>query len=152
MPDSRVTYTEAYATCTTHTCSLKDPDCTSAISTTKVTMGPGPTYAVSMARNFAAGYTKNFCIVCTNGYDSEAFKMAVIQLPIDCSGTLTPAPNPANPVLTYSTATPTQSLQPYTGFFSNSNPSECPVTSCTLYGTDCTTAYATAYPTGQLTI
>ena len=40
----------------------------------------------------------------------------------------------------------------WSNFVANSDTTNCAITSCTLYGKGCVTPYATAYPTGHLSV
>ena len=59
---------------------------------------------------------------------------------------------PADVTVAFDSVTTSGSVGQWDTFFANSDAANCPVTSCTLYGFDCSTAYATAYTGPEMSV
>jgi hypothetical protein len=120
------------------TCSLKVAGCGSAYSAGNLAITAN-TGAITGKQNVAAGYEDTVCIRCENTHGSfvDHDNWKVTQAP-DCStlvaGSLT------NQVFDYSASATATTV--YTGatLFTNIRSSACPITSCTLKQTGCSTA------------
>ena len=93
-----------------------------------------------MDRTVSAGYDYTFCVSCTNGHQtktSDDWNIKLLGSSMSCAGTLN-APTPTDVTLAYSegsdavTVYPSGSLTIWDDIFSNTNPIDCPITSCEL--------------------
>jgi hypothetical protein len=111
-------------------------------------------WAITADKNVLAGYSYTLCISCTNGVQTVQETRWVVTL-VGCSSSLTvPSSSPSAKSLTYysSTSSYYTSYEIYLdssgwdysyGYFSNSMSSDCPITSCSLYDSDCSTPRST---------
>lgn len=110
-----------------------------------------------MPRNIDDGWSEQVCLICNNhisGYtfDTQSVSITITQNKHPCKIALSPAATaPPNPkIVPYNTATPLASLGIQSTFIDNSYNNICPIVSCQLFNSDCTVAYASAYPAGRL--
>ena len=126
------------ATCGTITaCTLKVSGCGSAYSTGNLAISS--VGVVTAKQNVDAGYEDTVCISCSNSHGStvEHDSWKVTQAP-NCA-TLT-AGSLTDKVYDYDAGATTTTVYAFTDVFTNSKTSACPVTSCTLKQSDCSTA------------
>ena len=130
----------------------------SAYPSGKLSMSDAVTIQASI--NNHNTWSEIVCIKCTNAaggqnFDTEYLDNYVVQQTQNpCHTSLNPpATAPTNPMNFNFHATNTETVATgWSVFASNSDTTNCAVTSCTLYFKGCTIPYATKYPSGHVSI
>jgi hypothetical protein len=107
-----------------------------------VNMGDSSPWDMTAEKDRAAGYSQSLCVSCTNGAQNITIDdWVVTQTASPCASTLTvPSSDPGTLSLTYSSSAGNYKHNWYPEeYFSNTDSSNCPITSCTLYDSDCST-------------
>ena len=148
--------------CGAVTCKLQNPntlcDAADALSATiasnsEITVAP-TTNAITIKRDYAPGFTHTVCIRCESADANslqyiKTFNTWKIQVVMDCTTSVATLAQgatgvPSNDIiLPYTTsATPYDYVDSWLKLFSEVDGTNCPVTSCLLMNTDCTTTPA----------
>lgn len=120
-------------------CTIKHPGCGAAYTTGNLVMSSTVVGRVWAKQNTDLGWTDTVCIVCQNADGSKVYNdnWKVYQKP-DCmtltTNTLT------EKIYAYSSTATNTAVYTYSDVFTNSKSTLCPVTTCTLKQSDCTTS------------
>jgi hypothetical protein len=119
-------------------------------------MSSSTPWTITANKNVLPSWTETVCISCTNLNSLQTItkdNYIVTQNEHICYSVLAAIGTaPTNPSLTYDAVTTTQSVGDMDTFFTNTDTINCAISSCTMYGSDCSTAYATAYPLTYLSM
>ena len=110
-------------------------DCSTAISPTELTINSNSPWDITMSVQEPSGYSFSLCVTCTNGLQSISIdNWAVVLNSIDCSATMSPGSTP-DVTNIYDASLTGQVLlgTDWDTFFSNTEPTDCAITSCTLW-------------------
>jgi hypothetical protein len=140
--------------CPITSCTLYESGCSTALSS-PVSIGGSSPWDVTALLNQMNGYSQSMCVSCTNGAQTIQKDNWSVNL-IDCENAISnPASAPTASSLTYDAATSSVVIYPisttwtsWDSFFSNSDTTNCAITSCSLYESDCSTALSSPVSVG----
>jgi hypothetical protein len=141
--------------CPITSCILYESGC-SLILSTPISIGGLSPWDITALKNVLGGYSKTICISCTNGAQTVQKDNWSVNL-LDCQNAISdPASAPTSSSLTYNPATSSSIIYPisstwtsWDSFFSNSDTTNCAITSCSLYEADCSTALSSPVSIGS---
>ena len=132
--------------CPVTSCTLYESDCTTVLSS-PVSIGSSTPWDITALRNTLAGYSQTMCISCTNGAQTVQKDNWSLTLLACENGLTSPASSPTSSLLAYDSSASPEVIYPissswtsWDSYFSNAGSNNCPITSCTLYESDCATA------------
>ena len=97
-------------------------------------------------KNVSAGWTEHICMKCDNIQDSYSYDNYEMYQKKDCRNHLSiVSVPPNNPILTFNTVTTTTNIGNMDSFFTNLDATICGITSCSIYLSDCSSAYSGSY-------
>lgn len=129
----------------------------SVYPTGKITMAATSPWTITALRNFQTEWRETVCISCTNGLDVvQIDNYQVVQSENMCFTALIAksSPPPTNPkTFAFSASPSVMTVGTWTDFVAvASGVTGCDPTSCSLMAVGCLNTYASAYPSGRLTM